>query len=647
MKRLIIVESPTKAQTIKEILKGKYEVIASKGHIKDLPKSRLGVDLANSFEPDFIVIKGKGKIIKEIKEAAKKAEEIYIGCDPDREGEAIAYHIFSLIDNEKNKKNIKRILIYEITKEGLFSALNAPSTIDMNKVASHKARRVLDRLVGYLVSPLLWKIFGQKNLSAGRVQTVALRILCEREKEIEEFIPKEYWLIFADFGILKALLTKINNQKIEIESEKEAEKLISEIKKIENFKIKEISKKIKTYEPPPPFITSTLQQEASKILGFSAKKTMSLAQKLFEGVQLKTERVGLITYPRTDSFRINDNFINKIREYIRNNYGEEYLAKKIRKFKEKKFTQGAHEAIRPTDLDKTPEMLKEYLTEEEFRLYHLIYYRTISSQMTNAIYEQVKITIVGEGEKNYLFEIEGLKRIFWGYEKGYYEKRKEKIIPELKEGESLSLKEIIKERHFTQPPSRYTEATLIKKLEKYGIGRPSTYAVIIGTLFERHYVKKENKTLVPTELGKLVNEILIPHFPETFNIGFTRLMEENLDEIEEGKEAWQKVVKKFYEPFTLDLNSFENKIENFKNNILKELDEACPQCGEKLKIRYSRFGKFIACGNYPQCKYVKKENNYLKENCPICGKPLVLRKSRFGSFIACSGYPQCKYKKQE
>uniref|UniRef100_A0A7V5Y0I7 DNA topoisomerase 1 n=1 Tax=candidate division WOR-3 bacterium TaxID=2052148 RepID=A0A7V5Y0I7_UNCW3 len=646
MKKLIIVESPTKAKTIKEILKGKYEVIASKGHIKDLPKSRLGVDIENSFEPDFIVIKGKGEIIKEIKEAAEKAEEIYIGCDPDREGEAIAYHIFSLI-NEKSKKNIKRILIYEITREGLFSALNTPSEIDTNKVNAHKARRVLDRLVGYLVSPLLWKIFGQKNLSAGRVQTVALRILCEREKEIEEFIPQEYWLIFADFGLLRALLTKIADQKIEIKSEEAAEKLIAEIKRIENFKVREVSKKIKTDEPPPPFITSTLQQEASRILGFSAKKTMALAQKLFEGVQLKSERVGLITYPRTDSFRINDTFINKIREYIKNNYGEEYLAKKIRKFKEKRFTQGAHEAIRPTNLDKTPETVKEYLTEDEFRLYQLIYHRTISSQMAAAIYEQIKITISGEGEKNYLFEAEGRKRIFEGYEKGYYEKKKEKIIPELKAGEKLSLKEVIKEKHFTEPPPRYTEATLIKKLEKYGIGRPSTYAVIISTLLERHYVKKEKKTLVPTELGRLVNEILIPHFSKTFNIDFTRLLEENLDQIEEGQEEWQKVVKRFYDPFTLDLNSFENKIENFKNNILKEIDENCPQCGARLKIRYSRFGKFIACSNYPHCFYVKKENNYLKENCPICGRPLVARKSRFGPFIACSGYPECKYKRRQ
>ncbi len=648
---LIIVESPTKAETIKRILKGKYEVIASKGHIKDLPKSKLGIDLNNSFEPNFILIKGKGKIVEELKRSAKKAETIYLGCDPDREGEAIAYHIYSII-NKENHKDIKRILVYEITKKGIEMALANPQEIDMNKVASHKARRVLDRLVGYLISPLLWKIFGQKNLSAGRVQTVALRILCEREKEIEEFIPEEYWLVFGNFEnkdkkLIKGLLEKINDEKVEIKNEKEVDEIIKEIEKIDQFIVKKKVEKIKYYEPPPPFITATLQQEAAKILGFSSKKTMTIAQRLFEGVKLKDEMVGLITYPRTDSFRINEDFLKNIRNYIKENYGEEYLNKEIRKFKEKKFTQGAHEAIRPTDLNKNPEWIKKYLTRDEYELYKLIYLRTLATQMVPAIYKDIKIEIEGIKDKIYSFLSEGLLRLFEGYEKIYYEKKTEKPIIEIEEGEVLNLKELIKEQHFTQPPPRYTEATLIKKLEKHGIGRPSTYAVIVSTLFERKYVKKENKTLYPTELGKLVNEILIPRFPDIFNINFTKLMEEDLDKIEEGKEDWVKVIKKFYEPFTNDLTNFEKNIEDLKKEILKEIDETCPKCGKKLKIRYGRYGKFIACADYPNCSYVKKDLNYLDENCPICGKKLVYRKSKFGVFIACSGFPQCNYIKKE
>lgn len=650
-KDLIIVESPTKAETIKRILEGKYKVIASKGHIKDLPKSKLGIDLNNSFEPSFILIKGKGKIVEEIKKSAKKAERIYLGCDPDREGEAIAYHIFSII-NKENHKDIKRILIYEITKNGIEKALANPQEIDINKVSSHKARRVLDRLVGYLVSPLLWKIFGQKNLSAGRVQTVALRILCEREKEIEEFVPQEYWLIFGDFEkenkkLVKGLLRKIDDKIIEIKNEKEAQEIIKEIEKVEKFVIKERKEKIKYYEPPPPFTTATLQQEAAKVLGFSSKKTMVIAQRLFEGIQLKDEMIGLITYPRTDSIRINDDFLKNMRNYIKENYGEKYLNKEIRKFKEKKFTQGAHEAIRPTDLNKNPELIKEYLTKDEYELYKLIYFRTLATQMAPAVYKDIKIEIQGIKDKVYSFVSEGVFRIFDGYEKIYYEERKEKPIAEMEEGEVLALKELIKEQHFTQPPPRYTEATLIKKLEKHGIGRPSTYAVIVSTLFERKYVKKEKKTLYPTELGKLVNEILIPRFPDIFNINFTKLMEEDLDKIEEGKEDWVNVVRKFYNPFTNDLINFERKIEDLKKEILKELDEVCPKCGKKLKIRYGRYGKFIACSDYPTCSYVKKDLNYIDEDCPLCGKKLVYRKSRFGTFIACSGFPQCNYIKKE
>ncbi len=651
VKDLIIVESPTKAETIKRILKGEYQVIASKGHIKDLPKSKLGIDLTNSFEPNFILIKGKGKIVEELKKSAKKAKRIYLGCDPDREGEAIAYHIFSII-NKENNKDVKRILIYEITKNGIEKALANPQEIDMNKVSSHKARRVLDRLVGYLVSPLLWKIFGQKNLSAGRVQTVALRILCEREKEIEEFVPQEYWLIFGNFEnkdkkLIKGLLKKIADKEIEIKNEKEAEEIIKEIEKINQFIVKKRIEKIRHYEPPPPFITATLQQEAAKILGFSSKRTMVIAQRLFEGVKLKDEMVGLITYPRTDSFRINDDFLNKIRNYIKENYGEEYLNKEVRKFKEKKFTQGAHEAIRPTDLNKNPETIKKYLTKDEYELYKLIYLRTLATQISPAVYRDIKIEIQGEKDKVYSFVSEGLLRVFDGYEKIYYEERKEKPIIEVKEGEILDLKELIKEQHFTQPPPRYTEASLIKKLEKHGIGRPSTYAVIVSTLFERKYVKKENKTLYPTELGKLVNEILIPRFPDIFDINFTKLMEEDLDKIEEGKEEWVRVIKKFYEPFTNDLTNFEKDIESLKKEILKEIDETCPQCGKKLQIRYGRFGKFIACLDYPKCSYVKKELNYLDEICPLCGKKLVYRKSRFGVFVACSGFPECNYIKKE
>ncbi|MEO0092284.1 MAG: type I DNA topoisomerase [candidate division WOR-3 bacterium] len=658
--KLLIVESPTKAHTIKRLLKDRFNVLSSKGHIKDLPKSKLGVDIDKGFTPHYITIRGKAKIIKELKNAAKRARIIYLGCDPDREGEAIAFHIAEEISKngkkniteeklQSNGNKIKRVLFYEITKTGIEKGLANPTEIDQYKVAAHTARRVLDRLVGYLVSPILWKTI-RGGLSAGRVQTVALRLIVEREREIQNFIPEEYWLIRAVFKTkhneeFSALLVKINGAEEKIKSEAEAQAIRKDLGLNLEYFISKLNTYEKSTKPPPPFITATLQQEASRKLGFSSKKTMFIAQQLFEGVKLKDEETGLITYPRTDSLRVAEEFINITRNYIKEKYGEKYLPLDIRKYKDRDETQGAHEAIRPTDIRRVPSDIREYLTPDQFKLYDLIYRRFLASQMSDAVYLITDVEITGG---KYTFQAQGIKQKFVGFEKVYGEGPGEKDLPLLKNGEQVFIKTINAEQHFTQPPARYSEASLIKKLQINGIGRPSTYATIVSTIMERKYVEKKQGRLVPTRLGFIVNDILISGFDNIFEVDFTKKMEKELDLIEANKVTWQKVVNDFYLPFKEDLEKISNKTLEIKKNHIEELAEKCPECNKPLVRRWGRYGQFIACSGYPGCKYIKKEENkdplkLLETKCPECGKPLTERISRYGKFIACSGYPACKY----
>jgi len=649
--KLLIVESPTKAHTIKGLLHNRFNVLSSRGHIKDLPKSKLGVDVEKNFLPYYIRIRGKAKIINELKKAANKSKEIYIGCDPDREGEAIANHIAEEISNGKKPK---RVLFYEITKTGIEKALASPTEIDYDKVNAHIARRVLDRLVGYLVSPILWKTV-KSGLSAGRVQTVALRLIVEREREIQKFIPEEYWLIKTIFtnkskDEFPALLAKIDGKEKEIKSEEEAQKIQKDLLS----GIKYLITKLDTYEkhtkPAAPFITATMQQEASHKLGFTAKKTMFIAQQIFEGIKLKDEETGLITYPRTDSLRTAEEFITSTRNYINEQFGKEYVPETIRRFKERGLTQGAHESIRPTAIERTPDSIKHYLSPDQYKLYNLVYRRFLASQMTDAIYAITDVEITA---KNYTFKSQGIKQKFPGFEKIYSDAVQEKSLPLLKKDEEVLLKSIDPEQHFTQPPARYSEATLIKKLQINGIGRPSTYATIASTVLERRYVEKKQGRLWATQLGFLVNDILIKGFDNIFEVNFTKKMEEELDLIEAKKETWQNVIKDFYQPFKEDLDKMQEKTPEIKKETTQSqmLDEKCPKCGKTLTMKWGRYGQFIACSGYPDCEYIKKDANkeppkLLDDKCPQCGKPLVERASRFGKFIACSGYPECKYIQQ-
>ncbi len=650
--KLLIVESPTKAHTIKNLLQGKFNVLSSRGHIKDLPKSRLGVDIENDFIPHYIKIRGKAKIINELKSAARQSKEIYIGCDPDREGEAIAFHI---ADEIRNGHKPKRVLFYEITKSGIDKALANPTDINYNKVSAHIARRVLDRLVGYLVSPILWKTV-KSGLSAGRVQTVALRLIVEREREILKFIPQEYWLIKTTFNTktkdeFVATLAKIDNKEAEIKSEEQATKIKNDLESGLKYLITKLETKEKHYRPAPPFITATMQQEAARKLGFTSKKTMFIAQNLFEGIKLKREETGLITYPRTDSMRTAEEFISSTQNYIKKSYGKDYLPQEIRKFKEGGLTQGAHEAIRPTSIERTPESIKSHLSADQYKLYDLIYRRFLASQMADSVYAVTDADITA---KNYLFKSQGVKQEFDGFEKVYADPVQEKSLPPLKKNEQVFLKSVSPEQHFTQPPSRYSEATLIKKLQINGIGRPSTYATIVSTILERRYVEKKQGRLFPTQLGFVVNDILIRGFDNIFEVHFTRQMEQDLDRIEENKATWQNVIKEFYEPFKSDLDNMQERTPEIKQETTQNqlLDENCPVCKKPLAIKWGRFGQFVACSGFPDCKYIKKDAPkeqppLLEVKCPQCGKPLVERSSKYGKFIACSGFPDCKYIQKE
>jgi len=644
-KELLIVESPTKARTIGKLVAGKMLVLSSRGHIADLPKSRLGVDVEHGFEPDYIRIRGKAPVINELKAAARQARAVYIACDPDREGEAIAYSVAFEI---RNGSPVKRVLLYEITPKGIKEAFAAPGEIDMNKVYSHRARRVLDRLVGYLVSPLLWKIV-RGGLSAGRVQTVALRILVDREREIQAFKPEEFWSVKALFAktggaSFEAQLARIKGEDFKLRSAAEMEA----VKKgcaAARFAVADVKSRERARRPLPPFITATMQQDAVQRLGFRARKAMQVAQQLFEGIDLEKETAGLITYPRTDSFRVADAFVRDTRQFVADNYGPEFLPEKPRRYPDKKGAQGAHEAIRPTRIDRTPDSVKRFLTPEQFRLYDLIWRRFVASQMADAVYSLTEVQVTGG---DYLFKADALKCKFPGFERAYGDPAKEKTLPALAAGEPLEMREFRPEQKFTQPPPRYTEATLIKRLEINSIGRPSTYASIVSTLFDRKYAERREGRLFPTELGIIVCDVLVPRFSDVFEIGFTREMEKELDLVEEGTEKWQEVIKRFYKPFKEDLDKVSEVAADIRQDLSRELEEKCPECGANLAERWGRFGKFIACSTYPTCKYIKKdEAKLLDEKCPQCGKPLAERSGRFGPFKACSGYPECRYIKKE
>ena len=653
-KNLVIVESPAKARTLEKFLGKGFEVEACGGHVRDLPPKSLGVNVEKDFEPNYQIIKGKEKIVKELKAAAAKADKIYLAPDPDREGEAIAWHLQVLLAKDSK---IKRIEFHEITKQAVTDAVKHPRAIDMGRVNAQQARRILDRLVGYKLSPLLWKKV-RKGLSAGRVQSVAVRLICEREDLVIKFKPQEYWDVHAKLSsqqgaeFLARLIEPVGTRPGEkgqiIPSEAEAKKIVKELEGAA-FQVKEVRKKETSRYPAPPFITSTLQQDAARKLGYSAKRTMMIAQKLYEGVELKDEGpVGLITYMRTDSVRVAQEAESEVRKYISDSFGKEYLPAEPIRYKKKKQAQDAHEAVRPTSALRTPEKIKESLKADELKLYELIWKRFVACQMEAAVFNQTSVDIAAG---SYLLRSTGSTVKFEGFTKLYEESQdeeseKEAHLPELKNNEQLKMIELLPLQHFTEPPARYTEASLIKELEKKGIGRPSTYAPILSTVQDRGYVEKLGKALKPTDIGMVTNQLLVKHFPQILDVKFTARMEDDLDHILTGKTQWVTVLRQFYEPFKASLAEAEVKMEKVKKEVMT--DEICPTCGNKLVIRSGRYGDFMACSTYPKCKFTKdlkeEEAKYeaVKEPCDKCGKPMVHKRGRFGDFLACSGYPGCK-----
>ena len=644
---LVVVESPAKARTIKKYLGDGYKVKASVGHIRDLPEKSLGIDIENDFEPKYIVVKGKRKVIKELKDESSKSSMVYLATDMDREGEAIAWHIKEIVGNSRIP--IKRIIFNEITKKALEEAVKSPMDIDINKVNAQQARRILDRLVGYLISPVLWKFF-YKGLSAGRVQSVGLRLICEREEEIRHFVPSEYWTIEALFNSAKgeeivAKLSKVDGKKPDIKDEKSAGEIIEAVKKTTPG-VKSVAIKEKLRNPQPPFITSTMQREAANRLGFSAKKTMLIAQQLYEGVELGNEgSVGLISYMRTDSTRISDEAFQRGTEFLRSNYGEDVVNKGRRSYKKTKMAQDAHEAIRPTDCTRRPEEIRRFLNKDQYALYNLIWMRFLASLAAPAVYETIEVDI-SAGER-FTFRANGRRLKKKGFLAVFPDSRAQDLewLPELKIGEALTLKKIDPTQHFTEPPPRYTEASLIKELEEKGVGRPSTYASILSIIQTRGYVEKQKQTLCPTELGEKVWKTLEMLFTDIFEIGFTARMEEELDKVEEAKENWRDVVRFFYNPLVVNLDHVNERRDEIKKEIEEEVDDVCEICGRKLIKKWGRNGPFLACPAYPECKFTKSLNKVelVGRKCPECGGELVYKNGRFGRFIACSNYPKCKY----
>lgn len=646
--KLIIVESPAKANTIKKFLGGNTKVVASMGHIRDLPKSKLGINIENNFEPEYINIRGKGNLIKELKKDAKNAKKVYLATDPDREGEAIAWHLSNILNVDEKK--VTRVTFNEITKTAVQKAIKEPRDIDINLVDAQQARRVLDRIVGYKISPVLWKKV-RRGLSAGRVQSVAVKLIVDREEEIEKFIPEEYWNIYAE------LLDEKTNKKFEakfygkagkkqeIHSKEEVDKILFAIKKA-TYIVEDVKKSEKKRTPAPPFTTSTMQQEASRKIGFSIKKTMSVAQGLYEGVKIQDKgTVGLITYMRTDSTRISEEARATAKTYITETYGKDYYENRY--YKTNKEAQDAHEGIRPTYAELEPEKIKDSLTKDQYKLYKLIYNRFMASQMVSAIYDTMSVTI---NANDYTFKANGQNLKFRGFMTLYVEGTDEKeekeagMLPELIPNEIVKLEKIEPKQSFTEPPARYTEASLVKTLEEKGIGRPSTYSPTITTILERRYIEKEQKQLVPTELGKIVNKLLCENFADVINVEFTAKVETEFDNIAEGQEDWKKMIGEFYGPFEENVERVEKELEHVE--LVDEVsDIPCDKCGRMMVYKYGRFGKFLACPGYPECKNTKPIVETIEEPCPKCGGTIQVRKAKNKrKYYICENNPQsCDY----
>lgn len=660
-KNLLIVESPAKSKTLKKFLKGDFDIMATVGHIIDLPKSKTGVDVSDNFKPDYVVIEGKEKVIKSLRAAARKAKHIYLAPDPDREGEAIAWHVANSFKRSRITTPISRIAFNAITKKAVTEAFENAREIDVNLVNAQQARRILDRLVGYEVSPFLWKTIAM-GLSAGRVQSVALRVICERENEVLAFNPREYWEIEADFNAskgkkFKAKLAKIDGENPDLPDEATTTKAVEEIT-AEKFAVSNVKIGTRTRKPLPPFITSTLQQEASIKLGFAPNKTMRIAQALYEGIEMKDgETVGLITYMRTDSVRVEPDAIEGARKFIKKNFGKDFLPESPTVYKTKKSAQDAHEAVRPTYLEYDPETCNKLITRDQLRLYTLIWDRFIASQMMPAVYDTVSIELTGG---KYMFRASSLNLKFEGYLKVYKESAKfgngngngkeddKAEIPILDKGQSVKGSKFDPTQHFTKPPPRFSEASLVKELEAQGIGRPSTYAQIITTLRQRKYVRLDERRLIPTELGFAVTKILVDHLNHLFEVNFTATMEDHLDSIEEGERVWTDVLHEFYDPFSIRMAELKGKAKEIKESMIEQTDEKCENCGLPMVIKWGRNGRFLACTGYPDCKTTRpigaeaEEQEEVDVKCEKCGAQMAVKHGRFGKFLGCSNYPKCK-----
>lgn len=661
MSKLVIVESPAKAKTIKKYLGSGYEVVASMGHIRDLPEKRLSVDIRHGFKPKYDIIKGKEELAEELKKRAAKSEEIFLATDPDREGEAISWHLAYLLDLPLDEKN--RVTFNEITQTGVTNGMANPRCIDIDLVNAQQARRILDRLVGYKLSPFLAQKI-RKGLSAGRVQSVAVRIIVDREEQIRAFKPEEYWTIDAKFipkGERKAfpaslydniegtlrIKDKNSSIKLDIRNEEKANQILAELEN-ESFKVGKVKNGRRTRKPAPPFITSTLQQECSRKLGFQSKRTMRIAQELYEGVEIEgMGAVGLITYMRTDSLRLSDDALNGARDYIQQRWGDKYLPAEPRKYKSRSNAQDGHEAIRPTTIELSPDKVKDSLTTEQYKLYKIIWERFIACQMSDCIHKTTSAEILAG---NYIFKASGYRVDFDGFTVLYVESKdtdeeSEQELPPLKEGMELRAKTISPNQHFTQPPARYTEASLIKALEEYGIGRPSTYAATISTITSREYVKRESKTLIPTELGEVITKLMKERFPKIVNVKFTAQMESDLDTVEEGKCKWQDLLADFYGDFDKTLKKAKEEMKDVKIELEQDkTDITCELCGRQMVVKFGRYGKFIACPGWPECKNIKKFVVKAGVHCPKCGGDVIVKKTKRGRvFYGCENYPECDF----
>ena len=647
-KTLIIVESPAKAKTLSKFLGKKYTIKASMGHVRDLPRSQFGVDVNNGFQPKYITIRGKGDTIRELRTAVKKVDHVLIASDPDREGEAIAWHLKNMLDICDDEPC--RIEFNEITRQAVQDAVESPRAIDYNRVNAQQARRILDRLVGYNLSPLLWRKV-KKGLSAGRVQSVAVRLICDREEEIQAFVPEEYWTLTADFvkkggKPFEGKLFKIRDKKAEVKTKEKMDRVLADLTDAQ-YVITKIVRREKSRKPAPPFITSTLQQEAYKKLNFTARKTMMVAQQLYEGLELGKEgAAGIVTYIRTDSTRISDASRDDARDYIRRNFGDSYIGRETARIAGKGKIQDAHEAIRPTSVSREPDQIKQYLTAEQYKLYKLIWARFLASQMSPAVFDTTAVDVAAG---DYIFRVTGLTLKFSGYMKVYTESREEddkdeeKRLPELAEGDSLAARRLLPKQHFTQPPPRYTDASLVKTLEEKGIGRPSTYAPIVETVIKRGYVVRENKQFYPTELGTVVVDLLKRYFQNIIDVEFTADMEHKLDSVEEGNQDWVRILEEFYDPFTVTMEKAEEEIGPVQ--VADEVTaEICGQCGRNLVIKMGRFGKFLACPGFPECRNTRPLLEPTGVGCPRCEGDLVVRRTRKGrKFFGCSRYPECDF----